>query len=78
MTEALDPAFCMPPWADIHGTVHHGFYGLSKREYFAAKAMEGFCGRQYDQGEPSSEHIAGWSVAQADALIAALNAKQQP
>lgn len=51
---------------------------LTKREYFAGLAMEGFCGRQYDQGEPSSEHIAGWSVAQADALIAALNAEPQP
>lgn len=55
---------------------HHR--GLTKREYFAGLAMEGFCGRQYDQGEPSSEHIAGWSVAQADALIDALNAEPKP
>ena len=44
--------------------------GLTKREYFAAMAMQGFI-----TAEPQGvyEHISMWAVNHADALIAALN-----
>jgi hypothetical protein len=46
--------------------------GLTKREYFAAMAMQGMCANpDYTRNSPSV--IAEWSVKQADALIEALN-----
>lgn len=48
-------------------------FGLTKREYFAAKAMQGICG----DGIPGHRHMpketAKDAVAQADALIAELS-----
>lgn len=62
------------PWdggASIHG-------GLTKREYFAAAAMQGLISKQ-SEGRFSNEDgvtkAAQWSVEYADALIEALNAK---
>jgi len=50
--------------------------GLTKREYFAAMAMQGYCGGEYtgQSGKPKDE-MARWSVEMADALIKALNTK---
>jgi hypothetical protein len=46
--------------------------GLTKREYFAAMAMQGVASnRPFSQFEFSK--LAEWSVQQADALIEALN-----
>jgi hypothetical protein len=45
--------------------------GLTKREYFAAIALEGFLARGL---LGSNDQIAECAVRQADALIAALNA----
>jgi hypothetical protein len=45
-------------------------YGLSKREYFAAMAMQGFISKY---GIVSPLTISDESVKQADALIEALN-----
>lgn len=47
-------------------------YGLSKREYFAAMAMQGLLSEQY---WASAECAAKYSVDMADALINALNNK---
>lgn len=56
-----------------------GAYGLTKREYFAALAMQGIfaSGRIKSEGQVTVEHI-GYSVgilaiAAADALLAALD-----
>lgn len=46
-------------------------HGLTKREYFAAMAMQGLLSN--DSLQP--DHLAKLSVAQADALIYALNQK---
>lgn len=46
--------------------------GLTKREYFAAKAMQGFCAHA-DIAERTAQQTSAWAVEQADALIAALN-----
>jgi hypothetical protein len=46
--------------------------GLTKREYFAAMAMQGYCVNNDTIGVEYAL-IALWSVQQADALIKALN-----
>jgi hypothetical protein len=46
--------------------------GLTKREYFAAMAMQGISANGISNGK-LFETIAEWSVKQADALIEALN-----
>lgn len=45
--------------------------GLSKREFFAAVAMQGLCATD-NVCDASPATIAEWSVCYADALIAAL------
>lgn len=75
---ANDAAFprgqCVGPNGDVFDW---GDNGLTKREHFAAMAMQGICG----DGIPGSHHhpvqTARDAVAQADALLAEL-AKVQP
>lgn len=44
--------------------------GLTKREYFAGLAMQGYCGGEYTgQSGMPTESIAEWSVEMADALL---------
>lgn len=50
--------------------------GLTKREYFAAMALQGFCSADWTEDD-DFEHVAACSVAQSDALIAALNKVQK-
>lgn len=51
--------------------------GLTKRELFAAMAMQGILSDPYQGGSP--ETVATKAVAQADALIEALNeGKEKP
>lgn len=86
MTNPDDPAFGTqgyPGKKDSYGNWEvepgYGKPGLTKREYFASKAMQGILA-----GEPggdvemlSTVSIAGWSIRLADALIAELN-KEKP
>ena len=52
------------------------FGGLTKREYFAAKAMQAYAGGEYTgQNGMPHEMIAEWSVKMADALLEALEEK---
>lgn len=46
-------------------------HGLTKREYFAAMAMQGFCSNT-EVGNMESKRIAEFAVDQADALLAEL------
>jgi hypothetical protein len=48
---------------------HHASRGLTKREYFAAMAMSGFCG----DSQTKTEIIANLAVKIADQLIDELN-----
>ncbi len=57
---------------DADGTIVHK--GLTKREYFAAMAIQGLLARQT---KGSISEYADLAVCQADALISELN-KQQP
>lgn len=50
--------------------------GLTKRELFAAMAMQGLLATLVPgQNDPTDEVLASWSVHQADALLAELNKK---
>ena len=55
------------------GAGHFTFGGLTKREYFAAMAMQGLSVYSYGGTPLSDEKLAVWSVNLADALIAELN-----
>lgn len=60
--------------------VHRQSFGLTKREYFAARAMHGLCSNSAhietfsgNNPTPVPSYIAEIAVNLADALIAALN-----
>jgi hypothetical protein len=55
-----------------NGTFHS--HGITKRELFAAMAMQGMLANSRDHATSTYADIAGGSVTQADALLAALNA----
>ena len=71
-TRGTDAAFANPETPDSHGS-----YGLTKRELFAAMAMQALLGSRFTwpDGRPvnTGEVRARWAVQAADALIAALN-----
>lgn len=49
-------------------------FGLTKREHFAAMAMQGIASNMYTGGTGYDySQQAGWAVEMADALIEALN-----
>ena len=54
---------------------HAAQAGLTKREYFAAKALQGILSSATDESPWAPDIAAQTAVAAADALIAALNAK---
>jgi|MudIll2142460700_1097286.scaffolds.fasta_scaffold1514685_1 hypothetical protein len=60
------------PWSyQFHEMYIH--QGLTKREYYAAMAMQGVCANSIITERASHKTMAEWSVKQADALIEALN-----
>jgi hypothetical protein len=50
---------------DIETHIHHG---MTLRDYFAAKAMQGFIACPNTRGEPND--IAEWCYTMADAMLA--------
>ena len=68
-------------WTDNDGN-GGGYFGLTKREYFAGLAMQGViqqcAGDRPPAGMSRDQYFAVMAVHCADALIAALNAEQQP
>lgn len=78
------PAFPVPDCNDC-GTRHQGGMhgiGLTKREYFAANAMQGELAAQTEESgfyrEGNEEPLVRVAVKRADALLAALAEKQEP
>jgi hypothetical protein len=65
-------------WNDEFNRTHGGV-GLTKREYFAAMAMQGLLANSYSNGysqpysEASHSQLAELAVGQAEALINELN-----
>ena len=71
MSNATAGAFPFPHYTRPDGDIHWGEQGLTKREYFAAMAMQGM---QFSDPQllRTEENIAEMAVRQADALLAAL------
>lgn len=65
-------AFPTPLDEQLNAPQHHDYLGLTKREYFAARAMQGLLS-DGAFGGTGSPKIAAWAVDQADELIKALN-----
>ena len=71
-TQANDAAFARPGFYHEHqGTMNFDDYGLTKREYFAAKAMQGLLAMA--NNDDRMQFLARQSVKMADALIEELN-----
>lgn len=75
------PAFPSPEWSDAHGNVSPQEYGMSLRDYFAAKAMQAFIGvagkgTEFGAGhDDTNSDYAGASYIMADAMIRAREAE---
>jgi hypothetical protein len=67
-----EPAFPVPSYVNADGETHDVlFQGMTLRDYFAAKAMQGFQGEWvYD----NSDEIASKAYALADAMLKAREA----
>lgn len=52
------------------------YNGLTKREYFAAMAMQGFCANPISD-DAEFDALALWSLGAADALLAVLKEDDQ-
>lgn len=83
MTDGTDNAFAMPAVTGFpNGEVMWGAQGLTKRELFAAMAMQGIVANTSmidDLNDSAVKWAAKRAVQQADALIEALNErKEQP
>lgn len=72
MTDPNEPAFATPGVQYGNGEWDNGHAGLTKREYFAAKAMEGYIAAG-SSGMPDAKNIATLAVETADRLIYELN-----
>ncbi len=66
-----DPAFYDPAYRDKAYLLEPS--GLTKREYFAALAMQGILANKLTVADVTFEMVAIHSVKQADALIAELS-----
>lgn len=72
MSNANEPAFAAAAeWHPLHEIQIGGSVGLTKRELFAAMAMQGFCSSDKYSSTPD-EIVADMSKRLADALLAAL------
>ena len=68
------PAFPTDGESQVGNRVWH-FSGLTKREYFAAKAMQGILTNSAFAMK-EMDHMAGYATRAADALIEALKDEQ--
>ncbi|WP_442757691.1 hypothetical protein [Pseudomonas sp. PM2] len=69
--DAKEPAF--PVGANEYGG-HGTCYGITVRDYFAAKAMQGICAHVDTWGLSSNTKIAAAAYELADAMLAARSA----
>ena len=68
-----DPDYSAFPINTEGDLYHEGQFGLSKREYFAAMALQGLCASQGAWEEFSPQKLAREASRYADLLIAMLN-----
>ncbi len=72
--EKIEPAF--PVGANVYGG-HGTYFGITVRDYFAAKAMQGFSASpsMIDSNDSRAiAYVAAASYAMADAMLAARSA----
>lgn len=76
-TQPNDSAFAKSAFYHVDGGIDHPSEGLSKREYFAAMAMQGILSNSCDWSNYEShlKWISQSATQYADALIEALNTK---
>jgi len=66
------PAFPVPSYVNIDGETHDvQFKGMTLRDYFAAKAMQGYCSNQQHTSSCTVELTADCAYEMADAMLAA-------
>jgi hypothetical protein len=74
VTNGNEPAFAKAGWYANPDVFVDEQLGMTKREYFAAMAMQGFLSQVTENfGWNEGEETAEAAVTQADALIEALN-----
>lgn len=62
-----EPAF---PATEAHG-LNGGYPGLTLRDYFAAKAIEGCCAGRIDSSGDGKDYAASHAYLMADAMLRA-------
>lgn len=70
MTKANDPVFSSEKMSPNDGVFNHPPHGLTKREYFAAMAMQGLLA---NRGAGDCDGVCHVAVYHADELIRQLN-----
>lgn len=73
MITGNEPAFADPARGTLQSQDNQTPIGLTKREYFAAKAMQGILSNAYFLERYADEDIHKVAVQNADALIDELN-----
>ena len=68
-----EPAFPAPEASMEHYGKADGYTGMSLRDYFAAKAMQGWTANPLPN-DSSIQEVAEWAYRQADAMLAARSA----
>lgn len=74
MENGNQPAFARPAFSYGMGEFHAEQIGLTKREYFAAMALQGLCAIPSTRGS-NADHAAV-AVSMADELLKALETNQ--
>ena len=70
MTDTGGPAFPFPPYEYSDGDLNPGNDGMTLRDYFAAKAMQGFAARDvFDNGIATPYQRARLAYIEADAML---------
>jgi hypothetical protein len=75
-TNPNEPAGTCPAVLDPNGQMHYGYDGLTKREHFAAMAMQGMLSNPHYYEEVLLKDLAFMAVCRADDLILELNKEQ--
>lgn len=68
-------AFPSPEWSDAHGNISPQEYGMSLRDYFAAKAMQGFAADPNAVWKNGAGGMARCAYEWADAMLKASEQK---
>ena len=74
-TNTGGPAFPFPAYTYPNGEINHGEGGMTLRDYFAAKAMQGMNSRDgFDARQARPEQRAKLAYIEADAMLKAREA----